>query len=207
MKTIILPGMGADSRMYPGKDYERLADVAFVEWPKFTGQKTIEDVARSVIGEYRIDKQCIIGGSSLGGMVALEIAKSVGIAKVLLIGSATNPSYVNPTLEKLSALAELTPLKLIQTFVGKANLSGMHIALSMFEQADPDFIKAMCKAIFRWEGKGDYKGEICQVHGSEDKVIFAPQADVQIIEGGGHVISMTHGHIISEFLERTIRSH
>jgi len=205
VKTIILPGLAADSRMYPSPAYESLTDVAFVDWPEYTGEKTLAAMAESIIARYKITRDMFIGGSSLGGMVALEIAKNAGISKVLLIGSATTPDSVNPALEKLSTLAEITPIKLIQTLIGKTNLSELHVALSMFEQSDPHFIQAMCKAIFRWEGKGAYIGTICRIHGSDDKVIFPPAEDVRIIEGGGHVISMTHGDIVAEFIAENIR--
>jgi pimeloyl-ACP methyl ester carboxylesterase len=206
MKTIILPGLGADSRMYPAPSYERLSDVVFAQWPEYTGETTLEDVAESVIARYKITKDMIVGGASLGGMVAIEIAKIVGIGKVLLIGSATRPSYVNPALEKLSTLAEITPIKLIQILIDKTNLGYYHVAISMFEQSNPDFFRAMCKAIFKWKGRGGYNGAVCQIHGSDDMVIFPPAENVQIVHGGGHVISMSHGHIVAGFIEKNITS-
>ncbi len=206
MKTIVLPGLGADSRMYPSPAYDALTNVDFVDWPAYTGEKTLGEVADSVISRYKIRPDMLIGGSSLGGMVAIEVAKIVGIEKVLLIGSATEPSYVNPTLKKLSTLAEITPIKLLQVFIGKSHLSTMHVALSMFEQSNPDFVRAMCRAIFAWEGRGRYDGTLCQIHGSDDKVIFPPDTDVQIIDGGGHVISMSHSRIVAEFLDKNIIS-
>ncbi len=202
MKTILLPGMGADSRMYPSNAYDHLTDVSFVEWPEYKGEKTIEEVAISVIKHHQIKHDMMVGGASLGGMVALEIAKILDIPKVILIGSAIDPSCVNPVLEKLSSLAGMTPVKLMQLFAETANLMHGNVALSMFEQADPDFIHSMCKAIFKWRGIEKYGGKVCHIHGSDDKVIYPPENNVEIIEGGGHVISMTHGLLVAEYIRK-----
>ncbi len=70
----------------------------------------------------------------------------------------------------------------------------------MFERADSRFMKAMCKAIFKWEGIGNYHCNICHIHGAADKVIFPPKEDVEIIKGAGHLVAMTHGERVSKFI-------
>ncbi len=201
MKTIILPGMGADSSMYQNDPYQKLSRVTFADWPLYNGENTIEAVAKSVINQYNIETTTIIGGSSLGGMVAVEIAKILGIKKVILIGSATSPDYVNQVLQKISRLSDITPIKLIQLFSGKANLIGKNEILSMFEQADGNFIKTMCKAIFKWKGIENYNCELCHIHGANDLVISPPKDNVKIIEDGGHLISITHSDIVAKYIE------
>ncbi len=200
MKTIILPGMGANSNMYPREKYISLQDVIFTDWPKYDGELSLEAVAKKVINQHQINNEMIVGGSSLGGMVAIEIAKTIGLKKVILIGSATNPDYINPLLQKLSNLAEITPVKIIQVLTGKVNKYSKNELLNMFEESDRKFIKAMCKALFEWEGIGKFNGDVCQIHGEKDLVIFPPKKNVKIIPGGGHLISMSHAEEVANFL-------
>ncbi|THB73892.1 MAG: hypothetical protein D6B25_14325 [Desulfobulbaceae bacterium] len=200
MKCFILPGMGANTLMYPQQNYQHLSDVTFINWPKYSGEASLSQVAESIINLHGINEEDIIGGSSLGGMVSIEIAKRANCRKVILIGSATAPDFINPLLQKLSNFAHLTPIKLVQIFTGKVNLYTHSELFSMFEGAEENFIKAMCKALFKWEGLGSYNGAVAHIHGESDLVIFPPDDDVEIIPKGGHLISMSHADIVAKFI-------
>ncbi|MES2307305.1 MAG: YqiA/YcfP family alpha/beta fold hydrolase, partial [Verrucomicrobiota bacterium] len=97
-KMYILPGMGADHRMYSGP-WERLPNAIFINWPPYRGEISIEAMAQRVMNEYRIEKQSVIIGSSLGGIVACEIAKHCECQKLILIGSAKNPREIHSFLK------------------------------------------------------------------------------------------------------------
>lgn len=192
--------MGANSNMYPKEKYTYLRDVLFINWPKYDGEVSLEKVARAIIDRHQINNEMVVGGSSLGGMVAIEIAKIIGLKKIILIGSATDPDYINPLLRKLSDLAEFTPFKIIQVLTGKVNKYSRIELLNMFEESDSKFIKAMCSALFEWEGIGKFNGDVCQIHGEKDLVIFPPKQEVKILPGGGHLTSMSHAEEVANFI-------
>jgi hypothetical protein len=73
MRRFLLPGMGATDAMYNGLKHKMGFKVNFLNWPEYRGEKTCADVARRVIKENDINADDVVGGSSLGGMVALEI--------------------------------------------------------------------------------------------------------------------------------------
>ncbi|MBE0585891.1 MAG: alpha/beta hydrolase [Desulfofustis sp.] len=202
MKTLLLPGLGADATMYPSRDYANLYRLTIAEWPVYNGEETLAAVARRVIDEHGIGREMVVGGASLGGMVALEIAKIAGNGTVILIGSATSPSEVNPVLQKLSHLADYTPIRMFQALAGKINEHHGSDLLAMFERADSRFVTAMCRAIFDWEGRAAYRGTVCRIHGQKDKVILPPKDDGELITDGGHLISMTHAPLVAAFVER-----
>lgn len=204
MKTLILPGMGADSAMYPKKYYTYLSGVRFADWPEYHGEQTIRALALRVIDEHDITADMIVGGSSLGGMVAIEIAKIIDVKKVILIGSATGAEMINPGLRMLSMFSNIAPFTLFQILAGKLNNSGSNVVLSMFHRADCRFVRAMCSAIFTWDGIAEYRGEICHIHGRRDLVIYPPEGNAEIITDGGHLISMTHGALVADFIDRSI---
>lgn len=192
--------MGADSTMYPKRSYEYLQNITFAEWPEYKNETSLQAVAERVIEQYEIHSNMVVGGSSLGGMVAIQIAKIVKIKKVILIGSATEPKFINPLLQKLRGLSEITPVKFIQILAGKINISGKNELLTMFSNSDSRFIKAMCKALFHWEGLGEYSCEVCHIHGQLDKIISPPKNNVTIIPNGGHLISMTNSDVVAEYI-------
>ena len=99
----ILPGMGARSQMYTSfPEWSELKNVSFLDWPKWDGETTISEIASNLINLHSIESKDIIAGSSLGGMIALEIAKLVKAEKAILIGSAVKPEEVNKLLLHLS---------------------------------------------------------------------------------------------------------
>ena len=206
-RTIILPGMGADSGMYPRAHYRHLPWVDFVNWPSYNGEKTIEAVARRVIDEYHITANTIVGGSSLGGMVAVQIATILHIGKVILIGSATRSTDVNPALMKFSGFAHKAPVERLQWVAGKINVSGKNLFLAMFEKSDPGFMKAMAQAISQWRGIDGYRCEICHIHGARDNIIFPPARGATIIPDAGHLLPMTHAGEVARFIHQHTTFH
>lgn len=202
MKTIILPGMGANSNMYPSIIYHKIQNTEFINWPNYDAEKTLKEVAEKLIKKHKIESYFTIGGSCLGGMVAIEIAKIANIKKVILISSATNPDFINPLLQKLSNLAKFTPVEIIQFLTGKVNKKLSNEVLSMFEKSNGRFIRAMCKALFIWEGLNSYDCEVFQIHGEKDMVIIPPKKNVEIIANGGHLISMSHADEVAIFINK-----
>jgi pimeloyl-ACP methyl ester carboxylesterase len=201
-KTILLPGMGADSNMYPKTLYRHLSGVDFVDWPPYQGETTIPALARRMIDEYGITPACIVGGASLGGMVAVEIARLLNSDRVILIGSTTHTGAIQPALMRLSGFAHLAHVAQLQWLAGKVNRGGNNLFLSMFEKADGDFMKAMAQAIVHWRGMDGHRCHVHHIHGARDKVILPPSRGATIIPDAGHLLPMTHAGIVARFIER-----
>lgn len=182
-----LPGMGANSRMYTQyPEWLTLKGCQFLDWPEYQKENSIETLAKTIIKTHRITNQDSICGSSLGGMVALEISAILNCQKSVLIGSAASPEEVNQLLLWLAPLAQITPMGLIQKLTGKSN----NTLMEMFSETDSLFIKSMCSAINKWRGRTDFKS-LYRIHGTDDLIIKCLE-DAFKIKGGGHLIAMTH---------------
>jgi pimeloyl-ACP methyl ester carboxylesterase len=197
IKWFILPGMGATSAMYDAVRRELRFGVNFKNWPEYRGEKSYAEVARRVIEENGISEGDVVGGSSLGGMVALEIARSVKAKAVILIGSAVHPREVQGLLSLLSPLAAVTPISLIQTLAGKSD----NLVSSMFAESYPAFIRAMCEYLRSWQGYQGPAESVYRIHGRKDHVIPCP-AGCDVIEGAGHLLAITHPQETGTFLEK-----
>jgi len=178
--------MGATSAMYTGP-WRDLPDSVYCNWPKYKGETTLKEIAKSVIQEYGIKSADSIGGSSLGGMVALEIAVILESPRLILIGSALSKAEINSLLLKLAPISTITPIKLTQILAGKLSGELGH----MFQESDPEFIRAMCLAISKWETPELRATEIIRVHGENDFVIKCPE-NCEKVEGAGHLVAITH---------------
>ncbi len=186
--------MGANSNMYFGP-WRKIGDCRFVDWPPYNQEKSVADLAGRVSKEYQINQDDTLIGSSLGGMVALEIAQLTGIQKVFLIGSAINTREIS-LLSKVSIPFANRPIIRISQWI--SSLSGKEVQ-QMYSKSDPNFIFAMSKAILNWQGfKGDPK-TVYRIHGKKDHFISCPQ-DCEAIEKGGHLIAITHAQQCVDFI-------
>ena len=193
----ILPGMGATSAMYESLRLEIDFEINFIDWPEFKGETTYVQVAKRLIDENNISDGDIIGGSSLGGMVALEIAEILQPKITVLLGSAINNREVQSALSILSPLAAVTPISLIQFLVGRHN----SLVAKMFSTCDSGFIQAMCLYLPSWPGYSGANENIFRLHGRKDHVILCPATGAEIVDGAGHLLAMTHPRETGRFLK------
>ena len=177
--------MGATASMY-GEAWRERLDGQFHDWPKWQGEQTLTAITKSIIEAHKVEAGDTVVGTSLGGIIACEIANLIELERIVLIGSARRKEEVNQILSLLHPLIDLAPIAFIQMSSGK--LPGD--LFEMFTHSDPAFIKNMSKAIFTWEGLQS-KVPVLRIHGTNDLVIPNPdETDYAIY--GGHLIVMTH---------------
>ena len=85
-KVYLIPGLGADTRIYKYIDLKG-HEAINVNWIEPEKIDTLSSYAQKLIDHYHILPQSIVIGNSLGGMIAIEIAKRVELDKVILISS------------------------------------------------------------------------------------------------------------------------
>jgi pimeloyl-ACP methyl ester carboxylesterase len=199
-RTIVLPGMGATSDMYRGA-WRELDGARFLDWPVQRGERTLRELAERLVEEQGLAGTDVVIGSSLGGMVALEIAALVGARAVGLVGSARSASEVQPLLRLLAPLSSIAPVGLARVLAGKSGAD----AQALCGAADPVFVRAMCRAIADWSGV-EYDGLVVRVHGARDHVIPCPK-DAVAVAGAGHLVGWTHAADCVEALRSGFESH
>ena len=206
MNFYLLPGMGADSSMY-GAEFRKIDQLTLLDWPEYANEKSLSEIAKKVIRLYRIRDGDIVGGSSLGGMVAAEISKSVELEKIFLIGSSLRSENLNPVLRQAGSTVDAAPVGTLQRIAEIAAIFSFgHLkkVLKMFCKADELFMKAMCRAICEWEGCPVPQSSVCMIHGKKDRIIF-PEKDSLIIENAGHMIAMTHEMPVVNFIRCNLK--
>ncbi|MEJ2200276.1 MAG: alpha/beta hydrolase, partial [Desulfuromonadaceae bacterium] len=173
-------------------------NVHFPDWPEYRNEVTYQDIAERIVEENGINDGDIVGGSSLGGMVALEIATIVKVRAVLLIGSAMAKNDINTLITLLSPLAAITPISLVKTLAGKNE----SLVSQMFSTADPDFIRSMCGYISSWPGYLGNTDKVFRIHGEKDPIINCPPSRCEIVKKASHLLALTHAKECSAFIEK-----
>lgn len=196
----VLPGMGASQRMYVGP-WRELTDCVFLDWPLRVEAVSITDIAARVIESAAISDGATLVGSSLGGIVACEIARLRKIERLFLVGSARKKEEVSSVLRILHPLIDLAPLSFVQRACGKLPSE----LCSMFSESDAAFVRSMCRAIFSWDGLLPGTTNVYRIHGKHDFVIPPPN-DGEALLDGGHLIAMTHAAECVRFLRANNQS-
>lgn len=199
MKTYILPGMGADSRMYSQLAYQGLRNVEFINWPRYKNEQSIVQIASRVIKENGIKPYQNVGGSSFGGMVAAEISKHIPLNALFLIGSALTADKVNPLLKRMAFLTEYVPFATCRFLIDNMRFLDNKLVLKMLRDSQHEYIRAMSKALFKWPGNPNPTCRIYAVHGANDRVVFPPDGTTTLLDAG-HLIAMTHAEQVASFL-------
>jgi hypothetical protein len=196
-----LPGMGADHRMYPAP-WPSIPDFVPHDWVQYSGEQTLSEIASSMCDSCQINDGDDLIGASLGGMVACEITRIRKISRVFLIGSAVRKEEISTLLAALHPLAQIAPIDLLRVSAGKIPTE----LAQMFTSIEPPFVRAMCAAIFKWEGLGPSSTKVLRLHGRHDFVIPPPKA-VDLLIDGGHLISMTNAAECTKFIMANNRRH
>lgn len=217
MKTrlVFLPGLGADSRLFHP---QRSAFKNSINPAWLTPQKneTLPQYAQRWAKKLKLKKGCVLVGVSFGGMVALEMARHVKPKAVLLIGSCRVPQSVPLVLRVAGsfpawpligkALVNLFPFGR-KWFLGAQTKEQQDLLTQMFLETPNPFLLWTVGAIRGWAGFNGKFTNVHHVHGDNDHLI--PIQNVRpdkVIQGGGHVINLTHPREVNEFIRKSLAS-
>jgi len=207
MRVILLPGMGADARLFGGVR-ACLPHLEVLDWIEpFAGEPLpsyAERMARRIDGATPF----VLGGVSMGGMVAAEMLQHVRPRGLVLVSSATSNDCVarfaalRPLLRTIppNALAKLAGTRpMIRALCGP--LSQEHRALFrvMLRDTPPAFLRWSLLALLDWAGADIGAVPVLRVHGARDRAIALPVSKgVRVIDSGGHLCVLTHARDTAE---------
>ena len=211
-KVFLIPGLGADSRSYNNiiiTGYE----VKKVNWIEPVATDTLAIYAQRICKQYDITNGSILIGNSMGGMIAIEIAKQMKIKKVIQVSSirtiAEEPG--NFKLFRAIPLYKLVPAGLI-------NKVGFMIRLlfrdldkqdawlfqDMLEKSSPTFMKWSFGAILNW-GNTVIPPNVYQIIGDRDEIFpYIKQKEAEVIKGGTHLMIFDRADEVNQFIAKVL---
>ncbi len=210
---ILFSGMGADASVFRS---QKLAfpNLIVPDWPTPHRAEDLSAYCARLAKSIDPGCPCIVGGASYGGIVALEMRNHLNTVGCLLIGSVRGPHQLPRRVTMLRAFSSvlgIVPISLLQRFAALtavvARKSGAeHLAgvARQFSDADTTVLRWSAKQVLCWGSAGDNL-DAGHIHGDRDRVfpVSCVEPD-EIVVGGGHAISMTHGPQVNEFLRHYI---
>jgi pimeloyl-ACP methyl ester carboxylesterase len=211
---LLLPGMGADARLFDAQESSLRFTVP--PWPDPMPTDTLQSYAARFASVLR-DPPSIVGGASFGGMVALELAALTNPAAVVLVGSCAAPDAVAPYIRMLGrAVVHLPswafrPRPWTSSFLlpklGELDRAGRSLFWSMAARVPPAFLKWACSAVLGWRPT-PLDVPVFHIHGDRDRLIpIGRVRPTEVVRGGGHLLSLTHPRQVTSFIAGIAQAH
>ena len=210
---MLLPGLGADERLFQGQR-EAFPNLLVPAWPRWRSDDSLASFAARLVEAIPDSDPLYLGGSSFGGMVALELAVHVKPKGVILIGSCRGPESLSPLVRHLRGPVRALPaaafhprrwtVPFVLPLVGRLTADQRRLFLEMAEEAPPSFLKWGAEAILSWQ-PSPVAVPVHHIHGGEDRLVPASRvhADV-IVPDAGHLLTLTHPADVNAFIGRVI---
>ncbi len=209
MKVYLFSGLGADERLF--QKLKPVSGYTYVPLPYVHPGKsqTLSEYADLMIDEYKFETPCVLGGVSIGGMIAQEIAQKVKPEKLLLISTIQyrkelpgifklgNNSFTKSLLSKplLDVVA-----KVGDKFTVKSK-DGRKLFYDMLRDSEADFLTFGFGVVLGWQPP-IAQVPVIRIHGNRDGVFpFSRIKDSIKIKGGNHFMVYEKGEEIGEILK------
>jgi pimeloyl-ACP methyl ester carboxylesterase len=162
MRVFLITGFALDKRAFammdlPAETYHTLDLI-----PVLPGE-TLRVYALRMASEIGLAPGDVIGGVSLGGMLALEMATAVPVSGVVLIASATHPRYIRKRFKMWAPLARWVPesvisriFTLIPRILALQNMlspEGQALLADIMGHFPPKLLKTFPMMILKWPGR------------------------------------------------------
>ena len=221
-RVYCLSGLGADRRIFsrlevPGVEFVHL------DWIVPRKNETIGDYAgrmsEQLPSAYRDDKDrkeaadpyrdLVFMGVSFGGMMAVEMAKSLPGARVILISSVVHHRQLPLWMKwagrlQLNRLVPSKPwkwtMKLGNSFLGARTEQERQLCNEFRRNADPVYLHWAIRQVLNWRNEWKPAG-YAHIHGNRDRTFpIGRISPTHIVRGGGHFMVMTQAGELSAIL-------
>jgi pimeloyl-ACP methyl ester carboxylesterase len=206
LTVYFIPGLGADYRLYNNINLPDVESI-YLAWPEPNKCTNLQEYTLLLLPLINTSKPFVICGTSMGGMVAIELCKHVKPQRLILI------STVKTRFEFPAHLRVMAKTRLHEVLINalKPTLSGMMdllvswqsetqrtIFLDMLNSCSPQYLKFALDACVNWDNEQMPENYI-HLHGTKDPLFSISKLHNTIpIEGGNHFMVYENGKEISE---------
>ncbi|MFT4154235.1 alpha/beta hydrolase [Parafilimonas sp.] len=205
-----ISGLGADERVFQYLNLS-FAKPVFINWINPLPGESLQAYATQLREKFIREEDPLILGLSLGGMLAVEIAKQLPKATVTIISSAKTkyelPFYWRifkrvPVYKIITYGLVKQTLTIQEYFLGASSPVSRQYEKTVVNKTDMHFYKWAIGAIVSWKNK-IAPPNVFHIHGSKDRLL--PLRFVKagcIINNGGHLMILENAGEISPVLKQ-----
>jgi pimeloyl-ACP methyl ester carboxylesterase len=213
-QLMLLPGLGADVRLF---EPQRRAFPQLVVPPWIPPKKNESLSAYAARMAEMIEPPpsgpWILGGVSMGGMIAYEMARHRKPDTVVLIASCRTRQSLRHGFHAGAHVVPWLPVGIwsVAKWLAPSVLAGSRRydaaaqsrLVRMFQEMDSAFMHWALSAILGWNPTLLAGVRVFQIHGGRDLMIPARSVDADtLIADGGHMINLTHAEEVNAFIAK-----
>jgi pimeloyl-ACP methyl ester carboxylesterase len=210
MKIYLLPGLGADKRMYE-QQLKVLPGAEVIEHLKPVEGQSLTDYAGRVADLIDTRAPFILIGTSLGGIVSLELSRIISPQKIILIASvkcrSEMPGFIRAMKYlKLHKLISGKGYKsfnnlMVRRLDSRGDSPAAEVIKAMTRDTSPEFIEWAIDAVINWTPPQKFTTEIVHIHGTADQLFpFSNIRNAIPVQKGSHVMNMTKADEVNQIL-------
>ncbi len=212
MKVYFIPGIGVDYRLFLHLRLPEGYEPAYIHWIPPIKKEKLTDYACRLMPQVDTTEAFILAGLSLGGIMAIEMAKRVPPVCTILISSVPISDEL-PKLYRIAGTLQLGLLipphllkmgAIIKHSIWMRSAAGRRLMRQVIRAGDNRFIRWAISAVLKWKND-TIPRPLYHIHGSRDKVFpIRLTAPTHIIPKGGHMCLLSHPEAVSNFLHEVL---
>lgn len=215
MKLYLLPGLGADGRLFSHLKLDG-HQAETIDWPAMPAKSTLRDFATALAGRVDATKPHALIGVSMGGMVAQELALITKPKRTIIISSWKGPHEMPLPLKLLRGTHPerlLTPAFMKRTMPFARWQMGVEgeddkALFDAFVAATPIAqMRIQIAAVLGWEGPARRVKGLAHIHGDADRLMpIDAIAEPTRVPGGGHFMVYNRAKEVDSAINSSLSS-
>jgi len=202
--------LGTDERVFSHLSIN--AKMKFIPWLRPLKNETIRKYSLRM-GEKIQHPSPVLLGVSFGGMIAIEIAKQIPLAKLIIVSSIKTANEL-PRWMKLTGKFQLHKIlptrsyKITERYdnrrLGISNEEELKLVNAYREKMDPVYYNWAVHQVLSWKNNW-YPGDIVHIHGDHDKIFPVKNLNpTHIIQGGSHIMMLNKAQEVSQCINSVL---
>ncbi len=211
LPIIFFPGINGDARIFTAQ-LKVFPTLKVAQWLPPARSESMAAYVQRMAGAVDPGGPCLIGGTSFGGIIALEAAHHLQAQACLLFASSRDAHGLPTSLRMARQLGKLISADTIWKWtmqwqdVSIASLPSARNKRQRLSPAQQHFRDWALSALLGWK-PAPAACTVMQLHGSRDNVFAARRSKAdRIIAGAGHVMTRTHSEEVNQFIIKALES-
>jgi pimeloyl-ACP methyl ester carboxylesterase len=199
MKVYFISGIAADKRLFRRILLPAGFEPVYIGWIKPFRNESLSNYAHRLAEIIDTTQPFILVGTSLGGIIATEIAIEHKPVVVIIIGSVPVASQL-PNYFRLAGMLKIHKLvpgsfykfsATIKHYFSREDAEDRKTIIQMISETDPHFIRWGINAVLNWKNS-QLPNSLYHIHGTRDEMFpYSLTTPTHTVSKGDHVIVIT----------------
>ena len=208
MTAYFISGIGADDRMFTHIRLPEGYQSAHIRWIPPQKNEALGVYASRLIAQINTSEPFVLIGLSLGGIMAVEIARRIAPQCTIIISSIPLSAHLPPWFRAAGqlGLGRIVPATLLKAatsvkhFLTMKTPANRKIIQSVIWSGDDEFIRWALNAVLEWENK-EIPAPFYHVHGASDEIFpIGFTHPTHIIQKAGHMFLLSQPEEVNHLL-------